>query len=156
MAIKSQIEVIKGNSTKVVSTKNDELIVYNGVYPQEDHCFAGFELKKKVKYKHVSQAVAELVTFARKSKFPILQVSAIVCSFENVDVDYYQLIYGQILTDLDLSVAFYFPAVNPDCDLIQYRLFSCLSRQGVLCKLIDFFSECLLISRKCWILSSLI
>ncbi len=75
MAIKSQIEVQKKGVTKFVSTKNDELIVYTGVLPLEQHVLVGIELKKMLEYVHVSQAVAELVSFGRCSKYPILQVS---------------------------------------------------------------------------------
>ncbi len=76
MAIKSNIEVQKNGVTKFVSTKNDELIVYTGALPLEQHVLVGITLKKMLEYVHVSQAIAALISFGRCSKFPILQVSA--------------------------------------------------------------------------------
>jgi hypothetical protein len=129
-ALHSQIEVKKGGETKYVSSKNDELIVYKDVHPKDNYALVGIELKKMLNFVDVTQAVAELMIYGRESKFPIVQVGATVSSLllrtsMLIITDFFTL---QILTDLDLSVAFYISDVKAHITVINYRLFSWHSR----------------------------
>ena len=107
----------KDGVRKRVNSVNDEVIVYTGVEPMVENVLVCFELKKHLVRAHVSQAIAELIGYGRASKFPVLQVEEIffhLILFSNG-------ISKQILTDLDLSLAFYIADVDSEGMTIHFR-----------------------------------
>ena len=119
----------KDGISRRVECKIDEIIAYQAAEQVDVDALGGVGLKKKIKYSDITQSVSELICYGQRDRSFLSRGLSYHFLMRNYMFKCMQLVMfrrisldaeWQILTDLDLSIAFYF--ADTEGSIIHFRL----------------------------------